>query len=183
VAALRSRGERGAGAVQMLILLIAPVAVAGTFAAAVLNAGDLATNQFQNTTLAALRGSGLELRSAVSLRTDGHSIKQVVLDVVITAGSDPVNLDPGAVKDATDIAFIDDANALHGLRYSVTWLNANGNTLLEDRETAELSIDVSGIQMSGENFTIEVRPSGGTYLNIRRPRPSGSELAPVIELY
>lgn len=178
-------GERGATAVQVGLLLIAPIVVASTFAAAVMNAGKLVTNRFNDTTLAALgrSGSGVELRGAVSLRTDGHSITAVVIDIGTTPGGGPINFDPGTPADDPNVSYIDEASVVHGVPYTVEWLNGNGNELLEEAETAELTIDVSGIEQAGANFTIEVRPVEGIYLSVTRQRPPGIELAPVIELW
>jgi archaellin len=179
------RGEKGASAIQVGLLLIGPIVVASTLAAAVMNAGTLVTNRFNDTTLAALgrSGAGLELRGAVSLRTDRRSITAIVIDVDTTPGSAPIDFDPATPAQEPNVTYIDEANVVHGVPYTVEWLNGNGDALLDANEIAELTIDVRGIKQAGASFTIEVRPAEGIYLSISRQRPTGNELAPVIELY
>jgi archaellin len=177
--------ERGASIAQVAVLLIAPVVVASTFAVAVLNAGQLATRQFNDAALSAIRdaSSGLELRGPVSLRTDGHAVTHVVMDISLTAGSAPVMLDPAATVDGTQVSYIDSGMVVRGVPYQVDWLIGDGDNILGEGETVEMRVDVSGITSSGASFSIEVRPAHGMYLIVRRERPTGNELAPMIELW
>jgi len=179
------RAESGATALQLGLLLVVPVVVASTFAASVINAGKFATDTFNNAALSAVRdiSSGLELRGPVSLRTDGHAITDVVMDVSLTAGGAPVSLDPAAPADRTLVSYTDDGTSVRDVPYRLDWLFGDGDSLLEPGETVELDVDVSGITPTGDTFTIEVRPARGMYLTVRRNRPTSSELPRVMDLW
>jgi archaellin len=184
----RPAQERGLAAIDAAVILGTFVLAASAFGAAVLATGRLSTQEFERTAFSALKRTttGIELRGQVVARTDGTRVTHILLDVGNTAGNEPVNLDPLAAENRTTVVYIDASRISHDVPYTVLWVGGDGDMLLEEGETGQIVIDVSGLtspQSASLPFTVEVRPAQGTGISIRRTMPQDSGLDPILTLW
>jgi archaellin len=169
---------------QAGLLIIAPLVVASALGGSVIKAGRLSTDQLQFVTQSAVRdvSSGIERRGTVYAHTDGTSITGVEMDVTTTAGSYPIDLSPAAITDRTVVSYIDSSQVIRDLPYRVSWINGDGDDLLESGETATLEIDLSALSLATGGFTIEVRPAHGLWTSVHIQPPSGGgQLDPLLQ--
>ncbi|MEX0750880.1 MAG: hypothetical protein WD359_08730 [Dehalococcoidia bacterium] len=172
----------------MILITSGFLVVGSAFGGVVLTTGLTSSGQVERTLNDALSRSvnGLEIRGPVVAITDGQEANAISIDVALAIGGDDgVNLDPLAPLDRTVVSFIDEANAIRELPYTVTWTVGDGDHLLETGELAAVLIDVSSIYpplASGRKFLIEVRPPSGAYLTIKRTMPGGAHLDTIVNL-
>ena len=116
----------------------------------------------------------------------GHEVVGWAVEVGPAIGGDGgVSLDPAATLNRTVVSFIDEASVINELPYSVQWTVGDDDQVLERGEIATMLIDVSGITpalTSGRTFLLEVRPSTGAYISVRRTMPYGTFLDTVVNL-
>lgn len=182
-----SRGESGNTILGVSLLLTLPLIVGGALATTIIGAGTFSSGQVDRTAMSAIRrsGSGIELRGTVIAGTDGYSLTNVRFQIGTGPGSFPVNLDPHASRDKTVVSYRDAANYLVDVPYVVNWIVADGDNLLERGELAEIDVDlrnVINVITSGDGFTLEMRPSEGLYVSIRRTLPPGRPLDAIVAL-
>jgi len=172
--------EEGITGLETAIILIAFVIVASVFAFVVLSTGLFSAERGKETVFAGLekaRGN-LEVRGALTVTdidTDGDIDDQDVIqfNVALAAGGCPISLNPAAYVNTVVINWIDAQDRVANVTYTVTWILEDGDTLLENGELAEITVNrVCGSSMvTNEIFTLEViPPSGGTNL-INRTMP------------
>ncbi len=172
----RIREERGITGLETAIILIAFVVVAAVFAFVVLSTGLFSSERGKETVYAGLsktRGT-MTLSSSVIGTSDGSEITDLAFDVVLAAGGENVNLDPTAISNRTVISYIDTANNVPDLAYTVTVITGDADNLLEPGELIEVS--VTGLApydlQPNKTFTLEIKPPTGSYLVLQRTTPA-----------
>jgi flagellin FlaB len=181
--------EEGITGLETAIILIAFVIVASVFAFVVLSTGLFSAERGKETVFAGLekaRGN-LEVRGAVTITDigadgviDDTDPDVVIFNVGLAAGGFPVLLDAAATTNTLAINYIDaearvaDAN----ITWTPTEVMGDGDTLLENGELFEISVDMpTGSALdTNEIFTIEVIPPSGGALLINRTMPPQIDL-------
>jgi len=173
------RDERGITGLETAIILIAFVVVAAVFAFTVLSAGVFSSERGKEAVyagLAEVQGS-LEIRGSVLARAvaAGGNITDVIFSLANVAGGEPVDF---STTDRVIIIEYRDEDQRHEITdWTVTWPGYDdGDSVLEDRELAELTVPLSGTITTdldeNRSFVIEVKPPQGGTLVIERTTPS-----------
>jgi flagellin FlaB len=173
------RQEAGITGLETAIVLIAFVVVAAVFSFVVLSTGLFSSERGKETVYAGLaktRGS-MELTGGVLATSDGTQITDLTFGVTLAAGGDSVNLDAADTNNRTVISYVDAAVTDNDLVYTTTEIVGDGDELLEQGELAEIAIDLATecatcVVTANEVFTLEVKPSTGSYLIIQRTTPA-----------
>jgi flagellin FlaB len=174
--------EDGITGLETAIILIAFVIVASVFAFVVLSTGLFSAERGKETVFAGLekaRGN-LEVRGALTVSdidTNGtiDSADEIVFNVALAAGGFPISLDPTAYINTVVVNWIDAQDRIADTGYTVTWILEDGDTLLENGELAEITVNppAGSTLVANETFTLEViPPSGGTNLVNRTMPPA-----------
>ncbi|MBI4287301.1 MAG: hypothetical protein HY671_02595 [Chloroflexi bacterium] len=187
--------SRGITGLETAIILIAFVVVASVFAYTVLSAGVFSAQKGKEAIYGGLKkvSETLEPRGTVVAKdtttpADGK-IDQVIFTVALALGNDAVDFAPptDAASDGepdagsthkTIISYIDDTQYLSNLSWTKTQLGyGNGDNLLNANEQFEIAVNLAKVA-GGSNplktdttFTLEVKPSHGSILNITRTTP------------
>ena len=172
--------EEGITGLETAIILIAFVIVASVFAFVVLSTGLFSAERGKETVFAGLekaRGN-LEVRGALTVSdidTNGtiDSSDAIQFNVALAAGGFPISLNPAAYVNTVVVNWIDAQNRVANIGYTVNWILEDGDTLLENGELAEITVNppAGSTLVMNEIFTLEViPPSGGTNL-INRTMP------------
>ncbi len=178
--------EEGITGLETAIILIAFVIVASVFAFVVLSTGLFSAERGKETVFAGLekaRGN-LEVRGALTVTdidTDGDIDDQDVIqfNVALAAGGFPISLNPAAYINTVVINWIDAQDRVANVTYTVNWILEDGDTLLENGELAEITVNppAGSTLVTNEIFTLEViPPSGGTNLINRTMPPAIDEV-------
>ena len=173
------RKERGVTALETAIILIAFVVVASVFAFTILSAGTTSTQKAQQAIIAGLaevEGS-MEVRGSVIALSDGTDVDDLTFSLANVTGGEPVDLSTGtSFSNTLVIEYRDATTRQTDLAWTVEWLGYNdGDDLLEDRELAQISIDLDSASISlgvNTSFVIEVKPPAGGVLGIERTTPA-----------
>ena len=173
------REERGITGLETAIVLIAFVVVAAVFAFVVLSTGLFSSERGKETVYAGLaktRGS-MELTGGVVATSNTTQLTGITFDLTLAAGGDQVNLNPLDVTNRTVISYIDGNYTNNNLVYTVAVITGNADTLLEQGELLEISIDFitdNPLVVIGTNktFTFEVKPPQGSYMVVQRTTPA-----------
>jgi flagellin FlaB len=176
----RVREERGVTGLETAIILIAFVVVASVFAFVVLSTGLFSSERGKETVYAGLaktRGSMEITGGVIAGVSGGTQVDTVTFSVTLAAGGDVVNLDPSDTNNTTVISYIDSVVTDNDLLYTTTEIVGDGDSLLEQGELSEISINLSSECgtcdiTENETFTLEVKPPSGSYLVIQRTLPS-----------
>ncbi|MBF8266299.1 MAG: Flagellin FlaB1 [Dehalococcoidia bacterium] len=199
------RDNRGITGLETAIILIAFVVVASVFAYTVLSAGVFASQKGKEAIYGGLKkvSEVLEPRgSTIAKDTTAPAdskVDQVIFTVALALGNDPVDFTPptdvasDGEPDAgsahkTIISYIDERQYLSNLTWTKTLLGfGNSNNLLEANEQFEITVNLAKVA-TGTNplgadttFTLEVKPSHGSVLNITRTTPGS--IGAVVQLY
>ena len=182
--------EDGITGLETAIILIAFVIVASVFAFVVLSTGLFSAERGKETVFAGLekaRGN-LEVRGALTVidtNTDGtiDSNDEIVFNAALAAGGFPISLNPAAYTNTVVVNWIDAQDRIADTSYTVTWILDDGDTLLENGELAEVTVNPpSGSSLvENEIFTLEVVPPSGGTLLINRTMPP--EIDDVMDLH
>ena len=183
------RDEQGITALETAIILIAFVVVASVFAFTILSSGTSSTQQAKDAIaggLAQVSGS-LEVRGSViaeGTTGDGAEVTNLIFTLATVTGGNPVDLTPppDGEGDAENTLIIDyrDANGrVADIEWTATPMGVDdGDNLLEDRELAQITIDMSKV-LTGENtlgpnstFVIEIKPPTGGTMPLERTTPA-----------
>jgi flagellin FlaB len=172
--------EEGITGLETAIILIAFVIVASVFAFVVLSTGLFSAERGKETVFAGLekaRGN-LEVRGALTVSdsdTNGtiDSADDIQFNVGLAAGGFPISLNPAAYVNTVVINWIDAQDRVANVSYVVTWILDDGDTLLENGELAELTVNppAGSSLVTNEIFTLEVVPPSGGTLLINRTMP------------
>ncbi|GBD14396.1 hypothetical protein HRbin25_00269 [bacterium HR25] len=174
-------GQEGITGLETAIILIAFVIVASVFAFVVLSTGLFSAERGKETVFAGLNKAqaNLELHGSVVVTASGSPLvpDEITFSLALAAGGTAVNIDPSATTNSVVMNYIDQNARVSDVTYAVTWIQGDGDSLLEPGELAEVSITLPttpGSQnlAANEHFTIEVvAPQGGTML-IARTMPA-----------
>lgn len=184
-----NRNESGQTALETAIILIAFVVVASVFAFTILSAGSASTEKGQEAINAGLEGvqSSMNVKGAIIAQDPGGSgdVQNVVFTLALVSGGDPVDMTDTSGNNVVVIGYRDGTQFVNQVDWAAAWVgNNDGDTLLEDGELAEVTVDLtSGLTTPlGPNtpFTLEVKPPTGAVLSINRSTPAAVE--PVMEL-
>lgn len=199
------RDRRGITGLETAIILIAFVVVASVFAYTVLSAGIFSARKGQEAIYGGLKkvSETLEVRGAVvakdtSTPADGK-LDQVIFSVALAVGNESVDLTPptdadgDGVPDAgsahkTIISYTDENQYVSNLSWSKAVLGfGDSDNLLELNEQFEITVNLASVAsgahplVTDTTFTLEVRPSRGSVLNITRTTPGN--IGSVVQLY
>lgn len=199
------RDNRGMTGLETAIILIAFVVVASVFAYTVLSAGVFSAQKGKEAIYGGLKkvSEVLEPRGSTVAKdttTPGDSkVDQVIFTVALALGNDAVDFTPPTDANAdgepdagsahkTIISYIDERQYLSNLTWTKTLLGfGNSNNLLEANEQFEITVSLAKVA-TGANplgadttFTLEVKPSHGSVLNITRTTPGS--IGAVVQLY
>jgi flagellin FlaB len=182
--------EDGITGLETAIILIAFVIVASVFAFVVLSTGLFSAERGKETVFAGLekaRGN-LEVRGALTVidtNTDGtiDSNDEIVFNAALAAGGFPISLNPAAYTNTVVVNWIDAQDRIADTSYTVTWILDDGDTLLENGELAEVTVNppTGSSLVENEIFTLEVVPPSGGTLLINRTMPP--EIDDVMDLH
>jgi flagellin FlaB len=174
----RLREERGITGLETAIVLIAFVVVAAVFAFVVLSTGLFSSERSKETVYAGLaktRGS-MELAGSMIASSDGTKLTDVRFDLTLAAGGDQVNLNPTDPSNRTVISYADNAYTNRDLPYTVAVITGNADSLLEQGELLEVTVDFSADASinigTNHTFTLEIKPPQGSYMVIQRTTPA-----------
>ena len=112
-----------------------------------------------------------------------NSVTNIVFQVIITPGGDPVNLSDTGTN-AAIVTYNDKAQSvtLAAGNWSATWTTGSGD-LLDPGETVEIDVTVSGLTAklkTNQEFTIQLKPPLGNIIMISWTTPL--ELTQVMDL-
>ena len=197
------KGEKGITGLETAIILIAFVVVAAVFAYTVLSAGLFATQKAQESVYSGLKEvrSTLELKGSVIAKaeTTGAAgyVSQITFTLANALSGEPIDFTPpNAATDNTGVAasgnntvvisYVDGAQRVNDLYWTITKLNADADDLLEADEKFQVTIG-SATQTSGggnlvnalspdlivnKQFTIQIRAPQGAVLAFERTTPA-----------
>lgn len=171
------KDESGVTALETAIILIAFVVVAAVFAFTILSAGTFTTERSKEAVYDALsevRGS-VELRGSVIALGSSDVVTEATFSIANVAGGEAVDM--STTNRVVVIEYRDSNQRKEITNWTVNWLGYNdSDTLLEERELAEITIPLSGTLTTnlGANttFVIEVKPPQGAVLNLQRTTPA-----------
>ncbi len=170
------RDDRGFTALETAIILMAFVVVASVFAFTMLSSGMSSTEQSKQAIAAGMEevSGSMELRGSVIAAGSEDAVTSVTFCVANAAGGDPIDLTTGE-NNVLVIDYRTTATRTADVAWTVAWQgNNDGDSLLEDRELAEITVAVpAGSTLSANTeFVLEVRPEKGGVLEIERTTPA-----------
>ncbi len=160
-----SRDEQGITALETAIILIAFVVVASVFAFTILSSGTSSTQQAKELIAGGLAqvSGALEVRGSVIAVGDTEADPKKVQDVVFTLAT----VTSGDLVDLTAhpnnilvIDYRDSVTRVSDITWTVAFVGDNDeDNLLEARELAEITVDVSGFDLKANStFVVELKP-------------------------
>ena len=164
-----------------MLLFIAPAVGASVLAAAVIGTGRSGTNHFNQIASAGLRDvtSGLQVQSPFYARTDGNAVTELLLQMTTVPGGSPVDMAP---ENRPLASYVSASHITGSLPYDVEWARGDGDTLLEDGELIRVTVHVAADAASGEEFLVELRPTGGLAATAKVP-PRQGQLDAILSYY
>ena len=167
--------EKGVSALETAIILIAFVVVAAIFAFTILSAGTTSTEQSKEAIYAGLSEvrSSMELRGAVVAETDGTKVTNIIFSVSNAAGGESIDMTaPG--NNTLIIDYRDNDQRAANLTWTLNWVVQNDtDNLLEEGELAELTVDVSSLNLGANTqFAMEIKPGQGGVVVVERTTPA-----------
>ncbi len=182
-----SRDEQGITALETAIILIAFVVVASVFAFTILSSGTSSTQQAKEAIAGGLAqvSGALEVRGSVIAVGDTEADPKKVQDVVFTLATvtsgDPVDL-TAHPNNILVIDYRDSVTRVSDITWTVAFVGDNDeDNLLEARELAEITVDVSGFDLKANStFVVELKPPTGGTMPLERTTPA--EIDPIMDL-
>ncbi len=181
------RSQAGMTGLETAIILIAFVTVAAVFGYAVLSSGLFSAEREKETIYAGLDQvkSNLELSGSVIARGSGGNITQILLTVKNAIAGKPIEMNPcdgtSSATNKTVVSLSTSADYLSNLKFSVNKIGSNdGDNLLEVGEQFEIVLNTSDLGdgkllsdnlTANDQFSIQVKPSMGSYITIMRTLP------------
>lgn len=167
--------EKGVSALETAIILIAFVVVAAIFAFTILSAGTTSTEQSKEAIYAGLSEvrSSMELRGAVVAETDGTKVTNIIFSVSNAAGGESIDM-TAPVSNTLIIDYRDNDQRDANVAWTLDWVVRNDtDNLLEEGELAELTVDVSALNLGANTqFAIEIKPGQGGVVVVERTTPA-----------
>jgi archaellin len=118
----------------------------------------------------------MELAGSMIASSDGTKLTDVRFDLTLAAGGDQVNLNPTDPSNRTVISYADNAYTNRDLPYTVAVITGNADSLLEQGELLEVTVDFSADASinigTNHTFTLEIKPPQGSYMVIQRTTPA-----------
>ncbi|MAU09759.1 MAG: hypothetical protein CL607_08060 [Anaerolineaceae bacterium] len=178
-----TRNESGQTALEAAIILIAFIVVATVFAFSMLSAGTESTERGNEAIYAGLEGvqSSLAIRGDVIGQdtTADTNVDTVVFTLAIVSGGDPIDMTDTSGDNVMIIGYRDGTQFVNEVDWTSAWIGTNdSDTMLEDGELVEISVDLSSLGTplsSNTEFTLEAKPPTGAVLNITRSIPASVE--------
>ena len=167
--------EKGVSALETAIILIAFVVVAAIFAFTILSAGTTSTEQSKEAIYAGLSEvrSSMELRGAVVAETDGTKVTSIIFSVSNAAGGESIDM-TAPTSNTLIIDYRDNDQRDANLAWTLDWVVRNDtDNLLEEGELAELTVDVSSLNLGANTqFAMEIKPGQGGVVVVERTTPA-----------
>ena len=167
--------EKGVSALETAIILIAFVVVAAIFAFTILSAGTTSTEQSKEAIYAGLSEvrSSMELRGAVVAETDGTKVTSIIFSVANAAGGESIDM-TAPTSNTLIIDYRDNDQRAANLTWALNWVVQNDtDNLLEEGELAELTVDVSSLNLGANTqFAMEIKPGQGGVVVVERTTPA-----------
>ncbi|MCB8926600.1 MAG: hypothetical protein H6652_13345 [Ardenticatenaceae bacterium] len=167
--------EKGVSALETAIILIAFVVVAAIFAFTILSAGTTSTEQSKEAIYAGLSEvrSSMELRGAVVAETDGTKVTNIIFSVSNAAGGESIDM-TAPTSNTLIIDYRDNDQRAANLTWALNWVVQNDtDNLLEEGELAELTVDVSSLNLGANTqFAMEIKPGQGGVVVVERTTPA-----------
>ena len=167
--------EKGVSALETAIILIAFVVVAAIFAFTILSAGTTSTEQSKEAIYAGLSEvrSSMELRGAVVAETDGTKVTSIIFSVSNAAGGESIDM-TAPTSNTLIIDYRDNDQRAANLTWALNWVVQNDtDNLLEEGELAELTVDVSSLNLGANTqFAMEIKPGQGGVVVVERTTPA-----------
>ena len=178
-----TRNESGQTALEAAIILIAFIVVATVFAFSMLSAGTESTERGNEAIYAGLEGvqSSLAIRGDVIGQdtTADTNVDTVVFTLAIVSGGDPIDMTDTSGDNVMIIGYRDGTQFVNEVDWTSAWIGTNdSDTMLEDGELVEISVDLSSLGTplsSNTEFTLEAKPPTGAVLNITRSTAASIE--------
>jgi flagellin FlaB len=187
------KSEKGMTGLETAIILIAFVTIAAVFGYAILSAGLFSAQRSKESLYQALKEakSNLEISGSVVAKSDDtvSYVKNIYFTLKNAIAGNPIDLTPcDGTENATNkcvISLVTKSDYINNVKWIKTPIgNDNGNNLLEPGEQFEISIDLTDLgsgKMLSENltcndpFSLQVKPSLGSYITIQRILPPALE--------
>ena len=167
--------EKGVSALETAIILIAFVVVAAIFAFTILSAGTTSTEQSKEAIYAGLSEvrSSMELRGAVVAETEGTKVTSIIFSVSNAAGGESIDM-TAPTSNTLIIDYRDNDQRAANLTWALNWVVQNDtDNLLEEGELAELTVDVSSLNLGANTqFAMEIKPGQGGVVVVERTTPA-----------
>jgi flagellin FlaB len=189
---MRNFSEDAFTGLEAAIVLIAFVVVAAVFSYVVLGAGFFTTQKSQEVvhTGVGQASSTMEIVGDVyGIKTTGSEIDRLNFTVGLAAGGTPVDMDKVVMTWSTksEVVIMDNATPIDTSDPGadkwtiISRKNDDGDNLLEQGEQLTLSVGVTGHTLGiNEQFNLEVKPSVGASLGIKRSAPGGIETVNIL---
>jgi flagellin FlaB len=192
---VKNSSEDAFTGLEAAIVLIAFVVVAAVFSYVVLGAGFFTTQKSQEVvhTGVGQASSTLEVVGDIYGIKDatGTNITRINFTVALAAGGTPVDLDKLTVTWSTksEVKIMDNATPIDksdpGAGYWTisTRKNDDGDNLVETGEQFTISVGLDDTTYGlgiNEQFNLEVKPSIGAALGIKRSAPAGIEVVNIL---
>ncbi len=182
-----SRDEQGITALETAIILIAFVVVASVFAFTILSSGTSSTQQAKEAIAGGLAqvSGALEVRGSVIAVGDTvaepKKVQEVVFTLATVTGGDPVDL-TAHPDNILVIDYRDSVTRVSDITWTVAFVgDDDGDNLLEARELAEITVDVSSFDLEANStFVVELKPPTGGTMPLERTTPA--EIDPIMDL-
>ena len=189
---MRNFNEDAFTGLEAAIVLIAFVVVAAVFSYVVLGAGFFTTQKSQEVvhTGVSQASSTMEIVGDIyGIKTTGSEIDRLNFTVGLAAGGTEVDMDKVVMTWSTksEVVIMDnntpiDASDAGTDKWSIiSRKNDDGDSLLEKGEQLTISVGVTGHTLGvNEQFNLEVKPSVGAALGIKRSAPGGIETVNIL---
>ena len=191
---MRNFNEDAFTGLEAAIVLIAFVVVAAVFSYVVLGAGFFTTQKSQEVvhTGVAQASSTMEIVGDVyGIKTTGSEINRVNFTVALAAGGTEVDMDKVVMTWSTknEVIIIDNATPIdtsdpgNNAWTIISRKNDDGDNLLEKGEQLTLSVGLSDTAYglaAGEQFNLEVKPSVGASLGLKRSAPASIDTVNIL---
>jgi archaeal flagellin FlaB len=188
---MRNFNEDAFTGLEAAIVLIAFVVVAAVFSYVVLGAGFFTTQKSQEVvhTGVSQASSTMEIVGDVyGIKTTGSEINRINFTVGLAAGGTEVDMDKVVMTWSTknEVIIMDNNTPIDTSDAgSNTWTiisrkNDDGDNLLEKGEQLTLSVGLGSTLGINEQFNLEVKPSVGASIGIKRSAPGGIETVNIL---
>jgi flagellin FlaB len=167
------RGEKGITGLETAIILIAFVTVAAVLAYTVLSAGIFSSERGKEAVYSGLEQAKASMHVVGNVYATGNETLGQVTAVSFQLGTtlSDENVDVGLLV----MNYQDDAVYTSNISYSYTNLMSPGSNMIGPDDVADITVNMSDVGSTAlvayEDFTIEIIPSTGAAIQIKRTLP------------